>query len=496
MSRCQFLVVEVGSLDSAHHVFFSGQVHGDERVGPASVIESLKLLCDGSLDVSLGDRLVVALPMANPLGYFAFMREEGSIDPNRDFPYDPSDSNCLQSLTARVIHRIFHHYRFIKTGITFHAGEESITHPWGSFLHMGQEAPDTKFLKALATNLQLIAGSETYTVGSMNNVVYPVHGGLEDWAYVLGVQTEDACVADSQTVNTSSLSSASIFLVETTTDKSPAVDELGNTNELWITDPSVYISPVPRCVRMIIQMIGLVKPRATLVPIQLEDTSVPLILRGCITANVNLDITCPSIEASAVTMDALSCSKLIAFMKVPAFAATDCRIHASFVFDEDLASEGGFLDYSRNRTGEEPASDLQIGACAEIDQGLFVCVSSSTVMIHPYLIRHRGSVTLFDKGLIVGAQSSITSAVSSWIVDIEDVSDLTLQFTSATDPTYTRSAQLSTSTDSKEPNSKLLYLLLLLLAVPLAFLLMRSIRMRRVSYLAISTASPKSVNSA
>ena len=110
-------------------VFLSGELHGNERVGPPSVMEAAQLMllpadCEAKprkLDVKNTDpqsqlkaakdcraqlqsdhgmedlhrkwlarivsmRRIVIVPTANALGYFRNRREEGRSDPNRDFP--------------------------------------------------------------------------------------------------------------------------------------------------------------------------------------------------------------------------------------------------------------------------------------------------------------------------------------------------------------------------------------------------------------------------
>jgi len=89
------------------------------------------------------------------------------------------------------------------SSITFHGGTNSVTYPWGSNNHIstsnnrkGAEAPDHIALDAQAKVLVEAAGSTfdapngyriyKYPSGDMTSVVYPVGGGLEDWAYGAG----------------------------------------------------------------------------------------------------------------------------------------------------------------------------------------------------------------------------------------------------------------------------------------------------------------------
>ena len=193
-NRCAFVVLEIGNPEGATQLYFSGEVHGDERVGPHAVLEAARLLCSNLTDVDLSDTLVVMTPLTNPLGYALGERGELGVDPNRDFPYDQSPEECLESVSARVVHRIFHHYGNIEAGITFHGGEQSITYPWGSTNHEKEEALDTPWLHMIAEELQRVSGGpQVYEIGSMGKVVYPVKGGMEDWAYALGFESTVEC---------------------------------------------------------------------------------------------------------------------------------------------------------------------------------------------------------------------------------------------------------------------------------------------------------------
>jgi hypothetical protein len=47
-------------------------------------------------------RSVFVMPAANSLGFFQNRRQEGSVDPNRDFPFVQSKAKCMQSVRKRV----------------------------------------------------------------------------------------------------------------------------------------------------------------------------------------------------------------------------------------------------------------------------------------------------------------------------------------------------------------------------------------------------------
>ena len=489
---CEFLVIEVGDESSTDQLFFSGEVHGDERVGPHAVLESVRNLCTNSTGIVFSDRLVVSMPLANPLGYYTGVREENNVDPNRDFPYDHGDSACLESLTARVIRHIFYHYTNIKSGITFHGGEQSITYPWGSYSHAGQHAPDDKTLKAIATELQRVSGGGVYEVGTMSDVVYPVHGGFEDWAYMLGFDAENQCASQSFS-DSVKLPSASIFLVEATKEKTPPEAELGSSNELWITDDSMYISPVPRCVRMILKTIELVKPTATFVPIRLK-SSLVVILRGCISAVITTRLDCDGCTNPTEISNTYLCSNPIQFIKIP--AGGPLVASSSIVFDPELASPGGYLDYAKNRTGYI-AGSYRPGLCGLVDQGLYICVSSDTIAMHPFLIHHKPTISLMDQdGTVLFTISGLSQLITETAIDLpEDFEDISLQFVSSAEPGFVRNVLMSSQDPGTDnaPDNNLLWLLFLLL-IPIGlltlFFIRRACKRREQVYLAVDPASP------
>lgn len=155
-------------------------------------------------------RRIVVIPTANALGYYQNKREENGIDPNRyvfvyntmmnkrsiltralyfdrDFPIDVTDEKiCMQTIAGRSINEIFREHMF-QLALTFHGGTEVIGYEWGapSFLH--KWSPDDTAQAAIAHSYSRFGGgwsqSKAYDVGTMNDKVYYVRGGMEDWAY-------------------------------------------------------------------------------------------------------------------------------------------------------------------------------------------------------------------------------------------------------------------------------------------------------------------------
>jgi hypothetical protein len=180
-------------------LFFSGNLHGDEWVGPVTLLALAELLLACGADARaacfspwlarlLNTRTLVLLIVSNPAGYSREggpVREDSGLDPNRDFPYATAD--CLRSSTAQAINSAWREHVF-QLAVTFHGGMESITYEWGAPAQTGSasESPDDAAQAALCGAMRDVAGvfdSHPYALGRTNDIVYPVEGGMEDWAY-------------------------------------------------------------------------------------------------------------------------------------------------------------------------------------------------------------------------------------------------------------------------------------------------------------------------
>lgn len=234
-------------------IYISGEVHGDERVGPNATLELIKLFVNFNnhpwLRHLLNTRLIIITPMTNPHGYYVNEREEQLIededkviltnslfkqthkDINRDFPYLVNSKYCMESIGARVVNELFLKHKFLLS-LSLHGGTESLTYPYGTPNHIqnnpkiqmnyiknemevvtGKNKEDAMNLQKLylkgdyddvfskgislnppdykaITSMTKSANEHTtsnksaqYKIGDMNTVVYPVRGGMEDWAY-------------------------------------------------------------------------------------------------------------------------------------------------------------------------------------------------------------------------------------------------------------------------------------------------------------------------
>jgi hypothetical protein len=206
-------------------VFLSGELHGNERVGPTSVMEAATLMleaasCEASPKVShsvignrtdwneqlkaakqcrtdlkrkgmddvhrkwlsrlVATRRIVIVPTANALGYFRNVREEGSTDPNRDFPYDVQNAaDCMKTIAGRTLNEVFREHMF-QLSLTFHGGMEVVSYEWGAPTYMGHLSPDDEAEKTIAAAYSHYGGgfktSKPYEFGTMNDLVYYVRG--------------------------------------------------------------------------------------------------------------------------------------------------------------------------------------------------------------------------------------------------------------------------------------------------------------------------------
>jgi hypothetical protein len=270
-----FLVSPEGSasFNRLPEVLLSGELHGNERVGPTSVMEAASLLleaaqcessyvydpklhesCSASLLAQgidkkqrqwlarlVATRRIVIVPTANALGYYQNTRTEGDIDVNRDFPFDNDVSTmCMQSIGGRTLNEVFRESMF-QIALTFHGGIEMIGYEWGADSYAGVVSPDDEAQNQIATAYSHYGGgwsqSAPYLVGPMDQIIYTVKGGMEDWAYA-GSWIPEKVVAcqpttyggypTEKTIYNDSMLRSFNMLVETSNDKMPTYD-LGTT---------------------------------------------------------------------------------------------------------------------------------------------------------------------------------------------------------------------------------------------------------------------------
>ena len=338
------------SSNSLPEVFWSGCLHGNERVGPTAVMEAMTLLLEAATceakpnhsnhekeswatelaeakecrqalqDKGIDDlqrrwlarlvttRRIVMTPTTNALGYARNHREEGAIDPNRDFPYDLEQANlCMQTIAGRTVNEIYREHMF-QMALTFHGGMEVVAYEWGAPTWLNHLSPDDEAQKQVASAYSKFGGgwsnSKPYNYGNMNDEVYYVRGGMEDWAYaaswdpdrVIQCQPETfgGYPAEKTVYNNSTLRVFNM-LIETSQQKAPRKSELGSSLDILNRDTSGN-GHVSRNVRLALLAADLVQPYVSIVGVNnlaLSDDVVPLTKRGGQTCQTSKAVTVP-----------------------------------------------------------------------------------------------------------------------------------------------------------------------------------------------------------
>jgi len=288
---CKSLIVRIGNkqkmTNTTPEVFFSGALHGDERIGPVTVTELANFLCtqymagDEEVQHLVNTRNTWIMPMTNAAGYAHSTRWENGMDPNRDFPYMQEPSKCMTTQTARAVNELFRRHLF-QFMITFHGGMRALTYEWGSPNHRkggwSTESPDDIAFSQVGQQIQVAAGRDHqgnhfYPLGRINDMVYPVFGGMEDWSYAAGWETDPItpCKPDTyggydeaRTKYAEGSVGTLVYLAEMDDMKTPPQDTLGRTAQVFGTDPAH--GHVPRNMRMCLKLIELARPELVAQP--------------------------------------------------------------------------------------------------------------------------------------------------------------------------------------------------------------------------------------
>lgn len=496
---CQQLVIEIGDVkhSSNPQVLLSGAVHGDERPGPVAVVETVRLICEGVTGLTFSDRSLIVLPFANAWGYWNINRTEDGIDPNRDFPYDKDPSLTLKSMASKLVNEIFSNAGNVQSGITFHAGVSSISYPWGSPNHMGDIAPDKVAMEQISLEMQKISGKNSrsewnYEVGDMNTVVYPVTGGMEDWAYSLGFEISTYCSDSTLDIPTvavpliceNSLPSASIFLVEASDEKSLPLIGIGSREDVW--DGADSIPLIPRLIRMSLRVIDLVMPRARIVPMNVEG-SIALTVGGCQQVSIS-DYICDGVPAGMIFSHAECTQELFL---LPKDLITCNQVTLSVTFDDHWASDSGYLEYTKKRNAvlKEDPRELPTSTCVIFDNLYRACVSQDHLYIHPGFIRYKPAVYIGHKAIASNITDSITP-ISILAADI--AGNLTIE---SYDKAVRFTAEIYTSNDAPSNDSSIMFVWILLasLLVPAAGLITYAIWRRGRDRYGMVSSTPRQV---
>ncbi|KUG00023.1 Tetratricopeptide repeat protein 38 [Phytophthora nicotianae] len=105
----------------------------------------------------------------------------------------------METTAARALNELWRDHLF-QLGITFHAGRECITYEWGAKNHVKEsgksdKSPDNLSQQQLSRVMSRFGGkfedsAQYYPDGTMNDVVYAVDGGMEDWGYAASWENE------------------------------------------------------------------------------------------------------------------------------------------------------------------------------------------------------------------------------------------------------------------------------------------------------------------
>lgn len=262
-------------------VFFSGELHGNEVVGPTTLVEMAKLLTRaykrGTKDHNpwlrrlVDTRSIYFVPTANALGYYQNKREENYVDPNRDFPID-KPSECMKTIAARAINELWREHLF-QVSLTFHGGMQAIAFEWGTkTYHHSAVSPDDLAQLELGSSMSAYAGAFNegrYPHNRLNDIVYPVRGGMEDWAYA-GSWLKDGTspchppsfggYAAAKTQYNTAVLRAFNILIECSSPKKPSETTLGSTAQLLRPENGRGNGHVPRNLRLALFMADIVQP--------------------------------------------------------------------------------------------------------------------------------------------------------------------------------------------------------------------------------------------
>lgn len=305
-SKCENLIVYMTDFDSytvdRPQFYASGLVHGDEIIGPTTITEFVLYYCSQkpshfALNL-LKQKMLIFTPMTNAYGYYKRVREDIifnekneriQVDPNRDFPYTKqkaakeTSTDCMKTITARTINEIFKEH-IIQSALTFHGGTNVLGHAWGNFYHLDNnqhstESPDHSAFrsfgqimrKASSSTKNIAENIKDYVLGDMSKAVYPVDGGLEDWAYAGSWENDiEKSTSPIKTCKPSTFTSYNtsfippfqlrciMFLVETADEKQPSKQSLGyfdnvinETNEIFNFTKIDFYGHIPRNMRLI-----------------------------------------------------------------------------------------------------------------------------------------------------------------------------------------------------------------------------------------------------
>lgn len=170
----------------------------------------------------------------------------------------------MRSVAARAVNEVWREHLF-QLALTFHGGMTAIAYEWGAPNHPGPNkdvSPDDRGQVVLSNKLSLYSGhfqgQSAYPTGRLNDLVYPVRGGMEDWGYAGSWDRHDTCAPNTfggypaaRTTYEDATLRAFNILVETADQKKPAPATLGTDEEVFLA-AGAGNGHVPRNARLVL----------------------------------------------------------------------------------------------------------------------------------------------------------------------------------------------------------------------------------------------------
>ena len=188
-----------------------------------------------------------------------------------------SPDKCMQTTAARAINELYREHLF-QLALTFHGGMRAISYEWGSPNAKKDYSPDDGILLPMGQAMKKYASDSFYPKpDAMNPQVYPVKGGMEDWAYASSWDKTPGWVRAckpttflsqggqyplSKTIYTSDMLRTLNLLIETNSQKTPTEWLLGSVHQVLKPKDAKGNSDgdIPRNIRLQLMMIDLVQP--------------------------------------------------------------------------------------------------------------------------------------------------------------------------------------------------------------------------------------------
>ena len=280
------LEADPGLLITRPSLFISGTLHGNEWIGPHATVAMVEYVLqhyeqEPWLRFLLNERMTVVVPIANADGFEHNRREEDGIDPNRDFGFDVDPKRCMKTIAGRSINELFREHIF-RIAITFHGGANVIAYQWGDTKHCdgyprncrgGYVSSDDKAMKDVGRAMSNYAGKApsegVYAVGPCNDprIIYPVNGGMEDWAYGASWHSsKTACRPEThggypvaKSIYNNVTHRAPNFLVEAANRKRPPAEQLGADDDV-LNAGGQGDGHIPRNIRLMLVGMDSIEP--------------------------------------------------------------------------------------------------------------------------------------------------------------------------------------------------------------------------------------------